>query len=195
MSTRQFPSRKDKIIASAVDIVDELGLQGLSTKEIAVRQGIAESALYRHFKNKDEILVEALRYYAKFDPMINATIRRSNFSLQESLLFFAKVHTEYYENYPAITAVTYYYTSFLSNPATAKVSRDIYDGRRNFFEELMEKARSNGEFGNGFTSAELTEVLYGYFTSAVIGWRLSQYNFSLKERVLSMFEKILARCS
>ncbi|CUH95719.1 hypothetical protein P22_1797 [Propionispora sp. 2/2-37] len=195
MSAKQFPSRKDKIIVSAIDIVNELGLQGLSTKEIAVRQGIAESALYRHFKNKDEILVEALRYYAKFDPMINTTIRRSNFSLKESLLFFAKVHAEYYENYPAITAVTYYYTCFLNNPATAKVSRDIYDSRRHFFKELIEKARLSGEVGDAFTSAELTEVLYGYFTFTVIRWRLNHYNFPLKEQMLSMFEKIFVRCS
>ncbi|SEP13442.1 TetR/AcrR family transcriptional regulator [Propionispora vibrioides] len=194
MAAKQFPSRRDKIIVSAIDIIDELGIAGLSTKELAVRQEIAESALYRHFKSKDDILLEILKYFAKFDKLIHTSIRENQAGAKENILFFVKMYAEYYENYPAITAVNYYYTSFLSNPATAEVGQAIYNRRAACFVELIELAQARGEISDYFTSEELGEVLYGYFQASVVAWRMKRYSYSLKARVLTVLEKLLARC-
>lgn len=193
MAAKQFPSRKDKIIVSAIDIIDELGITGLSTKELAVRQEIAESALYRHFKSKDDIFLEILKYFAKFDKLIYTSIRENNASAKENILFFVKMYAEYYENYPAITAITYYYTSFLSNPATAELGQAIYDRRAACFNELTKLAQKNGEISDYFTSEELSDLLYGYFSASVVTWRMKNYSYSLRERLLAVVEKILSR--
>ncbi|MDP4091416.1 MAG: TetR/AcrR family transcriptional regulator, partial [Bacillota bacterium] len=51
---RLYIKRKERVTLTAIDILNELGFQGLSTKEICKRQEISEGTRYEHFKNKNE---------------------------------------------------------------------------------------------------------------------------------------------
>lgn len=48
--------RQQEIIWSAVHLIDENGIQGLTIKNLSARIGFTEAAIYRHFKSKGEIL-------------------------------------------------------------------------------------------------------------------------------------------
>jgi AcrR family transcriptional regulator len=65
--------RKDRLILTTIDIIDELGIQSLSTREIAKREGVSEATLFRHFKSKNDLLAAVLEYYSKFDDDIYQT--------------------------------------------------------------------------------------------------------------------------
>lgn len=49
---------KKKILKEASTLFCELGYKGASVRKIASKVGIRESALYNHFKNKEEIFLE-----------------------------------------------------------------------------------------------------------------------------------------
>jgi len=48
--------RQKQIAGAALGIISDAGLKGLNIAGIARRVGIVPSAVYRHFKNKDEVL-------------------------------------------------------------------------------------------------------------------------------------------
>ncbi len=50
---------RDRIVATALDLVDDVGLDGLSTRLLAERLGVQSPALYWHFRGKSD-LVEAM---------------------------------------------------------------------------------------------------------------------------------------
>lgn len=52
---------KEKILKIATDLFSELGYKGASVRKIASAVGIRESALYNHFKNKEEIFLEVAK--------------------------------------------------------------------------------------------------------------------------------------
>jgi len=52
---------KDKILKVATTLFCELGYKGASVRKIASTVGIRESALYNHFKNKEEIFLEVAK--------------------------------------------------------------------------------------------------------------------------------------
>jgi len=59
--TAKVPAdRRTQIIESVVEIINEHGMSGTTTARIAAEVGITEPALYRHFKNKNMILLAAL---------------------------------------------------------------------------------------------------------------------------------------
>lgn len=58
MSVRPSLSH-DKVVRAALDFVDEFGMEALSTRSLGQVLGAHHTALYRHFKNKAE-LVKAL---------------------------------------------------------------------------------------------------------------------------------------
>lgn len=49
------PPAKRAIIAAALDLFAERGIDGVSVRDIAARTGFTNPALFRHFKTKDEL--------------------------------------------------------------------------------------------------------------------------------------------
>jgi AcrR family transcriptional regulator len=52
--------RRSQIIDSAIEMMSDHGVSGATTARIAADVGVSEPTLYRHFKNKQEILLSAL---------------------------------------------------------------------------------------------------------------------------------------
>lgn len=50
------PLNQERIVDSALELLDEIGLEAFSTRRLASRLGIKNASLYWHFRNKDEIL-------------------------------------------------------------------------------------------------------------------------------------------
>jgi AcrR family transcriptional regulator len=47
------------ILAAAADLVAEAGLQGFSMDDLAARAGVGKATIYRHWRGRDELLVDA----------------------------------------------------------------------------------------------------------------------------------------
>lgn len=52
---------KDKILKVSTTLFSELGYRGASVRKIASAVGIRESAIYNHYKNKEEIFLEVAK--------------------------------------------------------------------------------------------------------------------------------------
>jgi AcrR family transcriptional regulator len=53
-------NRRTQIVDSALDLISNHGIAGATTARIAADVGVSEPALYRHFENKQKILLAAL---------------------------------------------------------------------------------------------------------------------------------------
>lgn len=54
------PATNDKILDAAILLFSERGYEGTSMKQIAQVVGLTESAIYRHFKGKEDLLAEII---------------------------------------------------------------------------------------------------------------------------------------
>lgn len=54
------PATTDKILDAAILLFSERGYEGTSMKQIAQAVGLTESAIYRHFKGKEDLLAEII---------------------------------------------------------------------------------------------------------------------------------------
>ena len=70
--------RQLEIIEAAGKLLTEDGVHGLTTKKLASRVGFSESAIYRHFKSKEDIIVSLLLYLSE-----SMNERFSNLDLSE----------------------------------------------------------------------------------------------------------------
>jgi AcrR family transcriptional regulator len=57
---KYLEKRKADIIIAVLRLVDRVGVNGVTTKRIAVEVGVAEGALYKHFKSKSGIFLRIL---------------------------------------------------------------------------------------------------------------------------------------
>lgn len=51
-----MPLRREEVVAAALDLLDEVGLDGLTTRRLADRLGVQVGALYWHVSSKQELL-------------------------------------------------------------------------------------------------------------------------------------------
>lgn len=187
----KYLSKKEQIVLSAIDIIDEFGIDGLSIRRLAERQGVTEAALYRHFKSKNDIILGVLDYYSNFDINIMNTIEKNKLDSKSAIIFFIKSFAEYYENYPEITSVSCSYPSLIYDEFIKNKVIEIITNRRNFLFNLIEEGKTNKEFTQDVNSEELVNIIWGTFKYIVFNWRVRKYQFSLKEKVLSAINTIL----
>jgi TetR/AcrR family tetracycline transcriptional repressor len=61
---------REQIVTAALDLMDEVGLAGLSLRRLATRLGVAAPALYWHFRNKQDLLdaMQEMAFSAEVTP-------------------------------------------------------------------------------------------------------------------------------
>lgn len=180
--------RKDSLILTAVELLDELGVQGLSTRSIANRQGISEATLFRHYRTKNDLLLAMIDEDSKYDSDIISTVGLNKMPPRKAITFFFNSIVEYYENYPAITAISQAYDVLSYEPLLADRIKKSFYTRIEFLKGLIAIAQESGEIDGGIDSEKLSYIVWGSFMSICLNWRFAKYNFSLKEYALSTLE-------
>jgi AcrR family transcriptional regulator len=59
-SEEHYEEVKQKILHAALDICSAEGFEGLTIEKLARSLGLTKPALYHYFKNKEDILIEAV---------------------------------------------------------------------------------------------------------------------------------------
>ena len=183
--------RKERLIITAIAIIDELGIQRLSTREIAKRQGVSEATLFRHFKNKNELLIAVLEHFSKFDDDIFQSIKFKKLTSKEAIIYFITSHVEYYENYPAITSIMHSFDVLRYEPELAEKVNSILNNQTEAIKQLIEKAQDAGEISLDADSENLSILIVGFCREICLKWRLVGQKFSLRERTLSTLKMVL----
>ena len=180
---------------TAIEIIDELGIQGLSTREIAKRQGISEGTLFRHFKSKNAIILDVLDFFSKYDADIFQSVKLKGLKAKEAIIFLVDSYITYYENYPAIVSLTQIYGVLLSEPDFADKVKSILFSRKNFLKEVIEKGQQDGEIKKELDSGLAVDIIIGTFGGICMSWRLSERGFPLRETTLAALDLLLAAFS
>lgn len=188
---RNYFTRKEQITLSAIELIDELGIDGLSIRELAKKENITEGALYRHFKSKNDIIIESIRYYSHFDINIMNTINQNKLDSKSAVIFFISSLSEYYENYPELTAISCSFESLIYEPDIENEVLQLIYRRSDFLKAIIESGKQSGEFSSCVDSEDLTDIIMGSFGHIVFKWRIEKYKFSLKKKTLDMIDLIL----
>lgn len=190
MDTRVLHT-KEKLILATIDVINDLGIQGFSTKEVTKRVGLSSGTLFKHFKTKNDLLIAVLDHYSQYDSDIIESIKLKKLSSVDAIMYYANRYAEYYENYPAITAITQSYDILTCDPKLKDYIKSIIINRHDFLKEMIEKAQRKGEISSNIESEMLVDIINGFRREVCLKWRLSKYNFSLKDKIISTLKIVL----
>ena len=185
-----FVDRKDRIIASAIEIISESGLASLTTKTLAMKENMSESLLYRYFGGIEEVLVEVVNTYTKFDNSMIATIESKEISHLDKVLELLKTYSTYYDGYKEISAIVLNYEGLLHNVNTREVISASIDMRTRFLRKEFEAAIKEKEIIDTFTSEELTNIFMGSLTRDLLNRRIYNEDKGHSRIAKSMLDKM-----
>ncbi len=183
--------RKEKIIFTAIDVINESGVQSLSTKKIAQKQAIAESTIFKHFENKQSLLIAVLDFYSQYDHDIIQTIKLNNLKGIQAIKFYHDSYIRYYENYPAITSITQGIDEMRYIEGLSDRVKEIILQRRVCLNEIILEAQNLGEVSSQYQSQTFVDVIMGTLDGIIRRWRMADFSFSLNESTMKALGLIL----
>ena len=191
MASTLLIKRREAIILATIESIDECGVQAVSTKEIAKKQGVSERIIFKHFPTKNDLFIAVLDYFTKYDDAIIQTIENKGLQPIEAIMYFIDSYATYYENYPAITAITQSFDALRCNPRLEGKVICIFESKETFIKIQIERAKEQGIITMEMDAEDLTDVIMGTFMRICLKWRIYNYNFSLRETTLSTVQSIL----
>ena len=181
---KPYLKRKERIIINAIDILDQGGINGLTMKEIARQQEITEPAVYRHFTNKQEVVLTILNRFGSFDQTLMNTITESFMKPDEAILYFIESYATYYQNYPQIITVLFSYDVYRYDPSALEQMKAIMERRNRFIASLVEEGMKSGIFVRDHSAESDAEMLLGQLWASMYQWKLDGCKGNLKERIM-----------
>ncbi len=183
--------RKEQLVLTAIDIIDDIGIQNLTTREIAKRQKISEATLFRHFKNKNELIIAVLDYVTQFDADILQSSKLKHQKPIDALIFMITSYVEYYENYPAITTVLQIFDVLLYEEDLAKKVKEIQASRTSMIRQMIEEAMEAGDLKKNLDSDMIAIMIIGFLREICLEWRVGGCTFPLKDKMRSTLTMML----
>ncbi len=190
----KFTSRQTDIINAATELIGENGVQRLTTKSLAARIGFSEPALYRHFKDKNEILRSILLH---FKGTMGEGLKQIIYSEKtglEKLSDIVSYQFDFFVKFPAVIMVIFSETSFQNNKNLSRTVKSILDNKREIVLDIVKSGQKDKSIRNDLDFEQITNIVMGSMRVTVLNWRLSDYNFDLLEeskKLITTIKKIL----
>lgn len=184
--------RQKEIIDEALNIIHECGYGSLSIRELAIRVKISEPAIYRHFLNKEDIILGILSRISAFDQILADSLHNKKMPL-DKLDEFIMFHFRFLEKNRTLTSVIFAEDIFTQSKILKEKLMKIISYRQRLLVEIIEEIK-NQDSVNGLSSQELSKIILGFIRITVLEWKLSDFSFSLIDKgegIKNTFEKLI----
>jgi len=190
---------RERILAAALLLFRDKGLEGTTTKAISKKAGIAEGTLFNYFKTKEDL---ALYFFQKetedLIEWFRAESRLRKAPLPEKLFAIVHRQLEYIEPYEDFIGAVFY-RSLQPSSSLSPLSFDSQELRLKylrFIREILAEAEEKGEIHR---VGELGAYAVGlFYISIVLHWlhdtsRGKQKTLALLDRSLTLATRILQK--
>jgi TetR/AcrR family transcriptional regulator, fatty acid metabolism regulator protein len=188
----EIKERQLEIIEAAGEILNESGIAGLTTKNLAAKMGFSESALYRHFKGKQEIVLTMLKYLAKnMDERLTNSIKDTD-SPDEKLKAVFNNQFEFFKKNPHFLVAIFSDGLLEESKPINEAILQIMSTKRNHLLKIIQEGQKQKQFTDTLSADDLVHIIMGSFRLHMLQWRLSGYAFDLKLKGNKLMSNLLA---
>lgn len=184
--------RREQIVQAALGILATEGLRGLSIVAVARRVGLVPSGLYRHFKNKDEILEAVLDLLDERLLGIVRAARETSSDPLEQLWGVLLRHVEFIREGRAIPRLVFSDDFHHGHPERRERIEQIMGGYLAAISAIIETGQRGGVIRGDSPSETLAMVFFGLVMPAGIRWHLSQGQFDVTRHARRAWPVFLA---
>lgn len=191
---QELSERQREIVEASILLIAKGGIQELTIKNLAARLKLSEPALYRHFENKQDILLSILGFFRANQKAMYARVAAEGLS---PLMTLERMIAEVFRGFsakPAMVTVIFAEGMFQNDTRLSKTLYSIMDDRRGQFASLIGDGQARKEIRKDIDKEQLALIVIGSMRFIVTRWRLSGFAFDLVEegeRFLESLRKLL----
>lgn len=183
--------RQLEIIEAAGEILTESGLAGLTTKNLAAKMGFAESALYRHFKGKEEIIVTMLQYLAaNMDKRLTACVAKLDDPVEKLKAVFNN-QFDFFQKHPHFLVAVFSEGLLEESKQINAAIMQIMATKRKHILPIIKQGQLEGVFETSAPAEDLLHIIMGSFRLHMLQWRITDFSFDVKQKGNKLMTSIL----
>lgn len=190
--TKTISDRQLEIIEAAGKILTGSGVSGLTIKNLANEMKFSESAIYRHFASKEEIIISMLKYLAE-----NMDERYSN-AISPELIPEEKFTGLFQNQFAFFKANPHFVVAVFSDGLLEESSRineailQIMSVKVKHLMPIIIEGQKIKSFTDAITSEELIHIVMGAFRLLMFKWRVASFQFDIIKMGDNMIQSILS---
>ncbi|MCJ8163264.1 TetR/AcrR family transcriptional regulator [Pontibacter sp. E15-1] len=189
--TTDVTYRQLEIIEAAGKILSASGVSGLTIKNMAKEMKFSESAIYRHFSSKEDIIVAMLNYLAeKMDERFTKVSEGAG-TPEEKFRALFQSQFMFFEQKP------YFVVAVLSDGLMEESQRineallKIMKVKMSHLLPTLVDGQQSGVFTDEVTAEMLTHVVMASFRLQMLKWRLSGFKADIHEDGNKLLDALL----
>lgn len=187
----EISDRQLEIIEAAGKILTNSGVSGLTIKNLAKEMEFSESAIYRHFTSKEEIIITLLEYLVKSINERYAEVISDEQTPEEKFVALFDFQFSFFQKNPHFVVVVF---SDGLLEVSQRINQTVLKLMKVKMEHLMpviKEAQQKKAFINTVPTDELIHIVMGTFRLLMFKWRVSNFEFDIKEHGNRMINSIL----
>jgi TetR/AcrR family transcriptional regulator, fatty acid metabolism regulator protein len=182
--------RKQQITDAALHIIGNKGIQGATIAEIASEVGISEGNIYRHFRNKEEILTSVIGKIGEDLWRILTSVQDTCDPLQRMAEIF-QCHLAYAKNNKGVPR-----TLFSEEVMVIQESlrEEVKNRLTTYFKGVCETIREGQKLGSIMSELKpeaVTSMFIGTINFTVIRWTLNNFQLDMEAEGKVLWETIM----
>ncbi len=175
---KEITVRQQEIVAAALGIISERGLEALTVKNIAARVGFSDAAVYRHFKNKAQILSTLIDLFAHSSAQLLEEINACDCKNLDKIKLFFLDRCRVFSAERVLATVMFAENLFQNDPRLAAKIHEVLGSHRELLLKTI-RAGQRQKAIRALPAEHLFDVVMGSLRLLVLQWRVSSYSFDL----------------
>lgn len=189
--TKNVSDRQLQIIEASAKLLMEKGILGLTTTNLAQEMKFSESALYRHFKNKEAIIILLIRYLAtnintRFEDILNSDLESN-----EKFLTLFRSQFSFFKAKPHFIIIVLS-DGIIDNTEDVKFEiQNLMRTNANHFKTIIELGQKSKLFNDEIETESLVHFVMGTFRLQMLQWKLSNFSFDIESQGMKTMTNLL----
>jgi len=185
--------RKEQIAEAALELIGIEGVSALSIAGIARRVGIVPSALYRHFKSKDDV-VDAVLELLKYRLLNNvAEVRKETEGALDRLNSLLLRHARMLSENRAIPLVVFSDGVYVGHSERKPIVAEIMTNYLSEIQTIIEEGKREGAIREDVKPTTASVMFLGLILPAAVFWNVTEGGFDMMSHVDNVWPAFI-RC-
>lgn len=188
--TIELSERQLEIIEAAGRILTSSGVSGLTIKNLAKEMKFSESAIYRHFTSKEEIIIAMLTFLAQSIDLRLSNITRSS-DPEERFKAMFREHFRFFNLHPHFVVAVFSDGLMEETQRINDAILNLINVKMKHLMPVIMEGQQKGVFTNTITTDELVHIIMGTFKLQMFKWRIANFQFDIIRNGENMIQSIL----
>jgi TetR/AcrR family transcriptional regulator, fatty acid metabolism regulator protein len=171
--------RQQEILEAACKLLTTSGVSGLTIKNLAKEMQFSESAIYRHFTSKEDIIISLLEYLASsMDVRLSASVSGKQ-SPKEKFEAIFKNQFAFFNTNPCYVVAVFSDGLMEESQRINEVILKIMSVKMKHVKAVIVEGQQKGVFTDAIAADEMLNLVIGTFRLNMFKWRASNFQFDI----------------